>query len=542
LKRYFKNIAAILAPAEKKRFTTLIILNLAISIADIVSLALLVYIINFYTQPAGEPIPSFLPGWLFNRSSIALILLFFILFSLKNLGAWLVHRAQCNFLAAVASRLSRSRLMKYLHNGYEQYVETDSSVHIRRIYFHPIEFCQHILDGIQQVITQAALITLAIIAILIFNAQLFLLLFIMLLPPVVLVFYYIKRRLKSVRTNTRTTSERSLQHLQEALAGYVESNIYNKSEFFLHRYAAWQQQFYRHFADFLVVQGTPTRIIEVFALLGLFILIVIGQWYGNGDAIVTVGAFMAAAYKIIPGIVKILNISGQMNSYEYTLKEDELVNAAVMDKTGPSKIQSISFNDVGFQYNGETVLDHFSVQIRPGDFLAITGASGKGKTTILNLLLGFLQPGTGTILVNDSIPASEKLHWRHIAYVKQQTFLIHDTIMRNIVLDEQQYDEEKLRKVIERSGLSELGLEKMIAENGKNISGGQRQRIAIARALYKEASLIILDEPFNELDENAEAALLQHLKELAAAGKMIVLITHNSAGLSYCNKKISLDD
>ena len=150
MKRYLKNIAAILAPAEKKRFTTLIILNLAISIADIVSLALLVYIINFYTQPAGEPIPSFLPGWLFNRSSIALILLFFIVFSLKNLGAWLVHRAQCNFLAAVASRLSRSRLMKYLHNGYEQYVETDSSVHIRRIYFHPIAFCQPILYCIPQ--------------------------------------------------------------------------------------------------------------------------------------------------------------------------------------------------------------------------------------------------------------------------------------------------------------------------------------------------------------------------------------------------------
>lgn len=547
MKSYLKNIAATLTPGEKKRFTTLIILNLAISIADIVSLALLVYIINFYTRPAGASIPDFFPAGLFNRSSIALILLFFILFSLKNLAAWLVHRAQCNFLATVAARISRSRLMKYLHNGFENYVEVDSSVQIRKIYFHPIEFCQYILDGVQQVITQSALIVLAITAILLFNAQLFLLLLIMLMPPVVAVFYFIKRRLRAVRVHTKTTGERSLQHLQEALAGYVESNIYDKSGFFLQRYTAWQQQFYRYFADFLIVQGTPTRFIEVFALLGLFILIVIGQWYGNSDAIVTVGAFMAAAYKIIPGIVKILNISGQMSSYEHTVQEDEMLPAKP-EKTDSAPLHHISFSNVGFRYNGKPVLQNFDLQLQTGDFLCISGASGKGKTTLLNLLLGFLTPHDGEILINNSLQATSQKHWNRIAYVKQQAFLIHDTILRNIILEETSYDEKRLQHAIERSGLSDLigshpeGLQKMIAENGKNISGGQRQRIAIARALYKESDLVILDEPFNELDENAAAGMLQYFKELAATGKMIILITHDTKSLSYSNKKISLDD
>lgn len=536
-----------MTPGEKKRFTTLVILNLVISIADIASLALLVYIIDFYTRPAGSNFPDFLPGWLFNRNSIALILLFFILFSIKNLGAWLVYRAQCNFMAVVAARLSRTRLAKYLRNGFINYVEVDSSVQIRRTYFHPIEYCQHILDGVQQIITQAALIVLAITAILLFNAQLFLLLMIMLLPPVVVVFYYIKRRLRSVRTHTRTTSEKSLQHLQEALAGYVESNIYDKSDFFLQRYTAWQQQFYRYFADFLIVQGTPTRIIEVFALLGLFILILIGQWYSGTDTIVTVGVFMAAAYKIIPGIVKMLNISGQMNSYEYTLQEDERPVAAP-PTAAVENIRCITFNNVAFHYNGKPVLKNFNVQLQPGDFLCITGASGKGKTTLLNLLLGFLQPDAGEVLINDSLTAASHRHWQQISYVKQQTFLIHDTILQNIVLDEKNYDELRLRNAIQTAGLAELiashpeGLHKMIAENGKNISGGQRQRIAIARALYKEATLIILDEPFNELDETAETGLLQYFKELASTGKMIVLITHDSKSLAYSNKKISLDD
>jgi ABC-type bacteriocin/lantibiotic exporter with double-glycine peptidase domain len=83
--------------------------------------------------------------------------------------------------------------------------------------------------------------------------------------------------------------------------------------------------------------------------------------------------------------------------------------------------------------------------------------------------------------------------------------------------------------------------DKIIAENGKNISGGQRQRISIARALYKAADLIILDEPFNELDETSEIALLTHFQQLAQNGKMVILITHNKQSLSFCNKIVSLD-
>ena len=89
-------------------------------------------------------------------------------------------------------------------------------------------------------------------------------------------------------------------------------------------------------------------------------------------------------------------------------------------------------------------------------------------------------------------------------------------------------------------GESPEGLGKIITENGKNISGGQRQRIAIARALYKDADLLILDEPFSELDEESECLMLQHLKKLSEAGKTIILITHNSKSLSACNKLVAL--
>ena len=86
------------------------------------------------------------------------------------------------------------------------------------------------------------------------------------------------------------------------------------------------------------------------------------------------------------------------------------------------------------------------------------------------------------------------------------------------------------------------GLNKIITENGKNISGGQQQRVAIARALYKNADLILLDEPFNELDEASETVLLEHFRALAKQGKMVIMITHDKESLGYCNKTISLDE
>jgi ABC-type multidrug transport system fused ATPase/permease subunit len=306
-----------------------------------------------------------------------------------------------------------------------------------------------------------------------------------------------------------------------------------------------------------VVQAIPGRMMEVFAVLGFFILLLIsklgpGMVQSGSLDVLTIGMFMAAAYKIMPGLVKILNAIGQIHTYDYTIKDllQTAQQGSKLDQHKDSvKIRSVEFNNISFSYDGHSVLSGFSASMKKSGIIGINGISGKGKTTLINLLLGFVKPDNGTLFFNDQEMCTDSLrqYWPAISYVKQSPFLINDSILKNITLDEFDHDERKMNQVIDECGLRPLlsryrsGIHHCITENGKDISGGQRQRIALARALYKDADLIILDEPFNELDRASEDDLLRLFTGLAWRGKMILLITHNKESLSHCDKIISLD-
>lgn len=529
------------------------LLDILLSMLDIIFLAALLLIIRFYMQPGFAGKFYFLPAWLANRNSVWLIAGFLLLFGIKNLCGFLAASSNFNFTGQVACRISRNNLHSYQQAAYSEFVHIDSSVHIRNICYRPFEFAQYILSGFQQAVTQLVLMFMTVIAIIVFNAKIFLLLLVLLLPPVVIVFRLIKKSIAAQKKDIQENNELSFKYILDALKAYMESNLYQRNDFFLDRFMAVRQRFSKALFHSLALQSMPARIIEVFAVLGLFILIVIASYTGhnNNNMLLTIGAFMAAAYKIIPGIVKLININGQMKAYEsslYDLKQNK-TNDNAITAMPPTGLFPIQLNNIDFKYGERPVLRHFCMTVNRGDFIGITGESGKGKTTLLHILLGFLPADNGQIFFNDHPAGSEstRQYWPQIAYVRQQSFFIHDTILRNIILAEEQYDPELLSPALHISGLGQLlaqfpeGLEKLVTENGKNISGGQQQRICIARALYKNAGLILLDEPFNELDEAATRSLLQHFREMAANGKAVVMISHDKKSLSYCNKIISLD-
>ncbi|HZE83529.1 MAG TPA: ABC transporter ATP-binding protein, partial [Puia sp.] len=558
MKQIIKNTIAILDRHERKKVLLFAFLDITISILDIAFLAILLFLIRFYTATTLSDRLSFLPGWLTDRHSLWPILIVFFLFCAKNGTAFLIYEAGSRLRFGIALRISQYKLLQYLEGNFKEYVNTDSSVHSGQIFVQPMEFVQNILEGLQQCIKELTLVSVAVIAVLLFNAKLFLLLLVILLPPVIIMSWLTRRKLRSAKDRIKISQDKMWQHLQESIAGFVESNLYDKNIFFVNRYSQSLRTLFKQLATLRTVQGAPTLLAEVFAVFGLLLLIVGSHLYGDGTAIqfVTLGAFLGAAYKIIPGVARILTITGQVRAYEFTLKAltpptpassasaptPATPVAAPPLATAPAGpgLCSMGFHNIGFDYGQNKILRDLNFSIGPGDFLGILGDSGKGKTTVLNLLLGFLEPGQGEILINGMASDSRAIrsHWKNIAYVKQQPFIINDTMLTNITLNEENDETERLERVLSLSGLDELikkmpgGIHSRISGEGKNISGGQRQRIAIARALYKPADLIILDEPFSELDEASEERLLAHFKKLAREGKLIILITHNKKSLS----------
>lgn len=470
-----KKIRIALIPTERGSLNRHVLGGIFISLLDILFLAIVVGLINITTSHqqvivAGYPVSAIVWG---NLAMVSVITI--VLFGIKNIASYFITQSQYRYSYRVAARLSNSRLVQYLHSDYFNYVNTDSSVYMYQIGQQPIEFSQYILLGIQQIMVQAALISLTIIAILIYNAKLFLIITIFILPPVLIVAYLVRKKIKAIRGTTRSNSEKSLQYLKESLSAYIESHIFNKYAFFSNRYIKHQQQLNTNIANLQSIQLLPSRLFEVFAIAGIFIITIINSHNGSASNLIAVGVFMAAAYKIIPGLVNIISYSSQIKAFEHVLENmvSETEHTTSPNQTPSQAIQKIEFKAVKFSYQDRNIFQNLNLELSAGDFAGISGFSGRGKTTLINILLGFIEQSAGQIQINsESVNANLRAAYRErISYVKQSVLLLHDSILKNITLTDGEYDEPRLNQAIQTTGLDSLiaqyptGINQLITAN-----------------------------------------------------------------------------
>lgn len=555
MKQRLSEIKKILNISERRKFVSLIFLNTLLSLADIASIALVFVVLNIYSGQPSKIIVPYLQRLNIQQQSLLPAIFLIAIFVIKSIAGYFIVKAQARYVSDTATRITSKNLLLYLEGSYEEHVSIDSGVWIRRICFQAIEFAQYILSGWQQIFNESILIIISVAALAIYNINLLLIVSLVLLPAIFILLFISKKRLKETRKNIKSSSELSLQYLSEAINGFVESNVYDKNDFFIDRYSKSQFVQNRFIADMQVTQAIPNRFFETFAVLGLFIFIAFVQAGDKNSSadIVMLGAFIAAAYKIIPGISKIINFAGQIKTYLFTVDElskQKSFNTSSKREQNKEIINEIEIKHLNFSYADAVIFKDLNLSFLRNCFIGISGSSGRGKSTLIDILLGFLKPHSGNIYINGKEVSDNDLKkfWWQISYVKQSTFLLHDSILNNIVLYDDNFDKKKLENILDATGLKDWsnklpeGIHTIITENGKNISGGQKQRIAIARALYKDSSIIIVDEPFNELDENSELELLEYFKSLAENGKTILLITHNASSFNFCDNVIYLDE
>ena len=280
------------------------------------------------------------------------------------------------------------------------------------------------------------------------------------------------------------------------------------------------------------------------------------------DIIQYLGVFVVASFRLVPGISRILS-SYQVIRYiepsvkillsEYDFKNNSQSKKISINKKDSPLIfnKEIKLKNISFSYSlrKEFFLSKISIDIKKGDFVGIIGQTGSGKSTLINLLIGLLEPNGGEVMVDNLNIKSNLSGWhKKIGYVPQSVYLIDDTIRKNIAfgLQEENINDDLIQKAIEKANLkiflSSLkdGVETVVGEKGIRISGGQQQRIGIARALYRDPEILILDEATSSLDQATEKKIMESVNSLKK-NKTIIVITHRLITVQNCDKIFMLD-
>jgi len=217
-----------------------------------------------------------------------------------------------------------------------------------------------------------------------------------------------------------------------------------------------------------------------------------------------------------------------------------------------SVFRELVLNNISFYYENPSLksLKNISLKISSGESIGFIGKSGAGKTTLIDVLLGLLKPQSGSITYNEvSLENSLDTWLSNVAYLPQQTFLIDDTLQRNIALgvNDKDIDNERLKSSILQSNLYDFvsqlpnGLQTVIGDSGIRLSGGQRQRIALARAFYHNRNVLVMDESTSALDPETEKEIVKEIKFLKGK-KTTIVITHKLTTLRNCDRIYQLKD
>ncbi len=348
-----------------------------------------------------------------------------------------------------------------------------------------------------------------------------------------------------------------IKYLQQAFEGIKEIKVLNTEKYFSDMY----DNVYKGYADnnrkFRVANMLPKYLIETVVIAGIMIYLAFNiQFNENYMSIVPqLAVFVTAAYKLLPTMN---NLYTYLNSIQYyrasvdllyrDIKEVESFVEAANTEDATKELpfeKEITMEDVDFTYDGaeQEVLKHVSLTIKKGQSVALVGASGGGKTTTADLLLGLQEPSGGTIKVDGKNIADHMGAWhKKIGYIPQSIFLIDDSIRSNVAfgIPKEEIDEEKIWKALDDACLKEFveslpqKLDTPVGERGVCISGGQRQRIGIARALYRDPEVLFFDEATSALDNETEKEVMKAIDGLHGKRTML-MIAHRLSTIENCD-------
>ncbi len=526
------------------------------------------------------------PGWLIlilgedpvGTLGIALV----IVFTGKALATFRLQGNITRMSESIRAELMTRLLSAYQHRPYRFHLDNSSAELTNRLVWYTQAFANGFVGSVLRLISDGmvfiALGTLIALA----NMMAVMLLLMVLSIVFAIVLFYTRHRAAKLNKSTAALTAEVMHSANQAIGGLREVRILGCEGYFLARLSKAGRGLVDATALLTVLNLIPRQAIELAMIVFLVALVFFSRLDGaSGAALLPLlGLIGAAALRLMPASTALLSGINQVRSNRFVvgvLARDLALEKLAKTESLPSqsnyqrpeigplnskptesslgamptqRFQNLSAHAIAFSYAADRncVFENLSFEINAGETVGLVGPSGAGKSTLADLLLGFLDPTAGRVLINGTDLRGAYRDWQSmVAYIPQQSYLIDDTLRRNVALGvaDAEINDDKVRAALEDAQLGQVlrelkgGLDTQLGERGVRFSGGQRQRVSIARALYHDREFLVLDEATSALDEETEREIVDTIRSLAGK-KTILLISHRESTLAVANRCISI--
>lgn len=536
---------------DKLHLFYLVALSFVAAIAEIFCIGLLIPLGALVTSNESSAVTLKLFGLSISFNPFEYLVVLFGAFLIKNAFMYYFTYVQSSFTYLQQEKISNKIFENLIRLPYTK-IESQNPADVARGITHDVtQYVQTVIQPLiglfADLLVGVSLIFYLIVASDVENFGATLLIIISLSFLTYLMFRWNKNFLRESGAQRQRLEGERIGLIYGAFGSLKELIVYKEASFFLNKVKLINSEISKIMYRMSMIQSSPKLILEQFLILGIILIVI------KKISIGYITAFIAAAFRfsvlLNRSLQNIQHLRHANKSIEYICNCLRLERASVqvMHDCNIGEFKSLIFRSVDFGYGDKSILINFNFEINQYDFVAVVGESGSGKSTFLSLLLGLYEPQKGEVLVNDISMKKVCEEWHDlISYVPQDVFVMDDSIFSNVTYGSNKKDLNKdSHRVIKSLAMAEINDEALGSNisarvSASSISGGQRQRIALARALYRDRQVLILDEFTSALDPKTAEKILDNLNALRGK-KTVIMVTHDNSLLKICNKIIDMN-
>ena len=567
----FKKILFLLSAQERKDAFLLLVMITIMALLDMIGVASIVPFVAVLTNPSLVD-TNIILNKMFKVSSIfgvennqeflfGLGIFVFVILIISLTFKGFTTYAQYRFVQMFEYNLSKRFMEGYLRQPYSWFLNRNSADLGKTILSEIVDLIGSGISPLIELITKTMVTTALITLLFVADPKLALAVGISLSCAYLIVFYFVKKNLSQIGEERLKNNQIRFTSISEAFSALKELKVGGLEEIYIKNFSNSAKIYATTKASSSIISQLPRFILEAIAFGGilLMILYIMSQTGSFNNALPIISLYVFAGYRLMPALQQIyasfilLTFFGPtLDKMHYDLKN---LNPFKKNNDGEALIPSkkIILKNIYYNYpNASRVaLKDISLTIPVKSTVGLVGSTGSGKTTTVDIILGLLEPQKGTLEIDGKIITKENTRsWqRCIGYVPQHIYLTDDTVAANIALgvNKKEINQSIVEKVSKFASLHDFVINELpekyqtnIGERGVRLSGGQRQRIGIARALYHNPKVLILDEATNALDNQTEEAVMNVVNSFSK-NITIIMIAHRLSTLKNCDQIFKIE-